>query len=108
MATSTVDIVRKLDMSTPAQFGQCIADAELVDASATDWLPKASAGNKGALFDGLYFGGAAAANISVTTLSGHTVVFKNVQPGTFLPIIGSKVTTAGTTAAANDIVAVYG
>lgn len=51
----------------------------------------------------LYYGGSSAANIAVTMVDGGVVVFKNVQPGTFMPVAVTKVRTTSTTAAAADI-----
>lgn len=55
---------------------------------------------------GLYYGGAAA-NIAVICFEDNVAVtFKNVQPGTLLPISVRKVMNTNTTAAAADIVLV--
>lgn len=56
---------------------------------------------------GLYYGGAAAADIAVI-LAGDTdpVTFKNVQPGSLLPLSVKRYRTTNTTAAANTVVLV--
>tara|TARA_Y100000034_G_C6832347_1_gene375811 strand:+ start:343 stop:591 length:249 start_codon:yes stop_codon:yes gene_type:complete len=51
----------------------------------------------------LYVGGAG--DVSVVMQSGNTAIFKQVNAGTFLPILVTKVTTANTTA--TDILAIY-
>lgn len=61
----------------------------------------------------LYYGGAAAANISVYMACGSAttpvaVTFTNVQPGSTLPIAVKQVLSTGTTAAAGTIIALVG
>lgn len=56
----------------------------------------------------LYYGGAAAASIEVRgpgMAAGDEVVFQNVQPGTYLPVMVEQVLAGGTTAAAGTIIA---
>lgn len=51
----------------------------------------------------LYVGGAG--NLRVTTTGGDTVVFNNIQAGTFLPVHVDKVWSTGTTA--TNIIALW-
>lgn len=54
--------------------------------------------NESKPFRSLQLGDAAAASISVETVSGDTVVFANIQPGQTIPIQGVRVNSTGTTA----------
>jgi hypothetical protein len=57
----------------------------------------------------LYYGGASAASIAVSTAHGTTLVFDNVQPGSILPVGVTKVRSTGTvTAVAGDIICLVG
>jgi hypothetical protein len=50
----------------------------------------------GGVFNGLWVG--TTGNVSVTSVSGVTKIFKNVASGTPLPVRGTLVTSSGTTA----------
>ncbi len=56
----------------------------------------------------IYYGGSAAANIAVKMAQGTNVVFKNVQPGTILPIAVTQVRSTSSTALAADILILVG
>lgn len=63
-----------------------------VDTSGGDW-----AAGGGGLFRAIYVGGVAG-DITVTGLDGNNVTLKAVPQGTLVPIAGTKVVKATTTA----------
>jgi hypothetical protein len=49
-------------------------------------------------FDALYVGGTVAADVTITTRNGDSLLFADVEPGRVLPVSGRKVNSTGTTA----------
>lgn len=54
---------------------------------------------------GIYFGGAAAADVAIMTQGGQSVVLKNLAPGQIHQFAARRVLSTGTTA--TDILALY-
>jgi hypothetical protein len=78
-----------------------LSDSALLESDAAN-----TKGYKGPFL--VYFGGSAAANIAVKTAQGTNLVFKNVQPGSILPVGILQLRSTSTTAAAADMVVVVG
>lgn len=82
---------------------------QLTALSDSAFISADAANTQAAPFGALYYGGASAANIAVLPASIDTAVtFKNVQPGSTLPIAIRKVMNTNTTAAAADILVLCG
>jgi hypothetical protein len=88
------------------------ADDGFVPAAYSDSaLLSVDANNTDPVYAGpflIYFGGAAAANIAIKTGYGTNITFKNVQPGSILPVAAIQLRTTGSTATISDLVCLVG